>query len=120
MKRVLQLASRIVPAGFLACGGCLINSSTTKILRPDEAPVEVKFSSEAARKTFDDAQKARYAAGFGKVSSSSLGVPFLIGASEDRVLSQHAFYNDQVHHADTNQDGFIDETEAAAYAHPRP
>jgi hypothetical protein len=116
----MRLICRIAPAGALLCGGCLINSSTTKVVRPDEPQVEVKFTSETARKTFDDAQKARYAAGYGKVSSSWLGVPFIVGASEKQVLSEHAFYNDQVHHADTSHNGLINEAEAEAYAHPRP
>ncbi len=48
-------------------------------------------------------------------SSSGLSIPFLLGVNRERILSENAFYNDQIKMADADADGIISLDEALAY-----
>ena len=122
MKRTrgtaLNLITAFTGAAVVACGGagCLINSSNEKVVEPDAKRIAVDFESEQSLETFQKAANARYASGGGVVGKSGLAIPFVIAASERRVLSENAFYNAQVRKADTNGDGVVSNVEARVYA----
>jgi hypothetical protein len=116
-KLTRSIAWSIAAAAAVAlCGGCLINSSNEKVVQPDAKRVAVDFESEQALATFQKAVAARYAGDGGVVSRSGFAIPFVIGASEKRVLSENAFYNAQVVKADADGDGRLSEAEARVYA----
>ena len=100
----------------LAGGGCLINSSRTKVIEPDAPRMSVQFQSETAMAAFQKAAENRYRTGGGERGSGAFAIPFVIAASETRVLSENAFYNTQVRKADVDGDGSISEAEARVYA----
>ena len=100
----------------LSGGGCLINSSNTKVIEPDAPRTSVQFQSETAMAKFQKAAENRYRAGGGERGSGSFAIPFVIAASETRVLSENAFYNTQVRKADVDGDGTISDAEARVYA----
>jgi hypothetical protein len=110
------LRCALLAACAVAGGGCLINSSSKKVLEPDAPRMSVQFQSETAMAKFQKAVDHRYLAGGGEQGSGAFAVPFVIAASETRVLSENAFYNTQVRKADVNGDGSISDAEARVYA----
>jgi hypothetical protein len=100
----------------MAGGGCLINSSSERVVEPDAPRTGVQFESETAMATFQKEAEHRYRAGGGVQGRGGFGIPFVIGVSEKRVLSENAFYNTQVRKADVNGDGSISDAEARVYA----
>jgi hypothetical protein len=117
-RKTVRLGLRFAPvaACVIAGGGCLINSASKKVVEPDAPRMSVEFQSETAMANFQKEVNNRYLAGGGEQGSGALAVPFVIAASETRVLSENAFYNTQVRKADVNGDGSISDAEARVYA----
>ena len=93
--------------------GCLVSGSRQRVIRQNEPLASVQFESQAAQQAFlsralDDGERKSLS------SSSSFGIPFLVGYSQQTVMSPNAFYNDCVARCDANHDGVITESEAAA------
>ena len=112
------LGLRVAPLAIcaLAGGGCLINSSTEKVLEPDAPRTAIQFESEKAMAAFQKEAQHRYRSGGGDRGSGAIAIPFVMAVSERRVLSENAFYNTQVKKADVNGDGTISDAEARVYA----
>ena len=110
--RAMRWAGVVVVAAV--SGGCLINSSREKVLEPDAPRTTVNFESEEALASFQKEVATRYPEG-SEQNSSFFGVPFVVGISTTKVLSENAFYNAQVRKADADGDGTISNAEARAY-----
>lgn len=117
-RKSMRLGLLFAPLGVCAVagGGCLINSASKKVVEPDAPRMSVQFQSETAMAKFQREVENRYRAGGGEQGSGAFAVPFVIAASETRVLSENAFYNTQVRKADVNGDGSISDAEARVYA----
>lgn len=114
---IRSLMRGITPALVVAlCYGCLINSSKEKIIEPDAPRMTINFESETAMQMFQKKVSEHYEAGDGVQSRSDFGIPFVIGTSETKVLSENAFYNAQVKKTDVNGDGTITQAEARVYS----
>jgi hypothetical protein len=114
MKRMSNLRYLIIVV-VLGCSGCLLNHSQKRVIREDERRMHVHFESPSAAESFNkvaNSEDMRKANG----SSSSFGIPFVVGLSHEAVPSQNAFYNDQVTRCDANSDGFISNEEAQSFS----
>lgn len=97
------------------CSGCLFTHHQTNMVRQDEIRREVEFESLAARQAFS--ARAYDAAAREKATKTKVvAIPFLLWQSRMDVLSDNAYYNDQVVACDTNGDGRITVAEAVAYS----
>jgi hypothetical protein len=117
-SNTVGLVLRVAPLAIcaVAAGGCLINSSSEKVLEPDAPRTTVQFESEKAMAAFQKEVQGRYRSGGGERGSGAFAIPFVIAVAEKRVLSENAFYNTQVRNADVNGDGTISDAEARVYA----
>jgi hypothetical protein len=84
-----------------ALTGC---SHEARVLNPRVARAPVVFESPHAADTFEDALHDRYDDGAARIASRS------------GVLSQNAFFNREITHADQDGDGIISDHEALRYA----
>ena len=97
--------------------GHLLSTSRVAVLEPDAQRVQARFESPNAQAAFDLALAERHARGDAvKRSSASSTVPLLWGSEDRAVLSENAFYNEQIGVADLDRDGMVSEAEAASYA----
>jgi hypothetical protein len=97
--------------------GHLLSTSRVAVLEPNAQRVQVRFESANAQAAFESAMAERYAHGDAvKRSSASSTVPLLWGSEDKAVLSENAFYNEQIGMADLDRDGAVSEVEADAYA----
>ena len=103
-----------------ASSGCLLSMSHSRVVRQSEPVKAVHFESEYAQKSFqhmafNDHQRKKQS------GKTSVGIPFLLGASYETVLSENAYYNDWVARVDANRDGVISDSEIEAVeGTPRP
>ncbi|MEM1026761.1 MAG: hypothetical protein AAGJ38_01625 [Planctomycetota bacterium] len=99
--------------------GCLINIGGTKVVEPSAERMPVDFESEEGMKAFVRQVAQRYPAER-NAGGGYFGVPFLIGVSEQRVLSENAHFNTAVRQVDLNADGTLSdaELEASGYGVP--
>jgi hypothetical protein len=98
-------------------GGHLLSTSRVAVLQPDARRVQARFESPHAEAEFERAMAERYARGDAvKRSSASSTVPLLWGSEDKAVLSENAFYNEQIALADLDRDGMVSDAEADAYA----
>ena len=113
-----------VTAFALACilaagaGGCLINAEGERIVREKEPRRTIDFESETGLERFQQAVQQRGSWSSRYQGESSFGIPFIIGIEQRRVISENAFYNDQVTAADVNGDGTLSDAEVRGYAGP--
>ena len=114
MRRPLLLAA-FVPA-LLPLAGCLINAGGDAIVRRSEDRVAVNFESEPGLVGFQQAVRLRGDEDGRYLGKSQFAIPFLIDVDQRRVLSENAFYNDQVKAADVNADATLSDAEVRAYA----
>ena len=96
------------------CSGCLFTHHSTNVVRQDEPPREVQFESLSAQqafnaKAFDEEARQKAA------KTDFVAIPFLLWWSKMDVLSDGAYYNDQVAVCDIDGDGLITVGEALAY-----
>ncbi len=119
MQRPSCTSAAVLCLVCLLCGGCLISSSGEKIVQADAKRQAVEFASEAGMIDFTQAVEQRYPHK-SHLGNSSFAVPFLIGISERKVLSENAFFNLQVDNADLNKDGILSDAEVNAYLGRRP
>jgi hypothetical protein len=97
--------------------GHLLSTSRVAVLEPDARRVQVRFESANAEASFERAMAERHARGDAvKRSSASSTVPLLWGSEDKAVLSENAFYNEQIAVADLDRDGVVSGAEADAYA----
>lgn len=111
-RKLLMLMLAVAVSGT---GGCLVNSHGEKVVGEAEQRKAVDFENDTAVRIFTETVKDRYpdSKDLGK---SRFAIPFLIAASEKRVLSENAFFNREVQRADLDADGEISEAEARAHA----
>jgi hypothetical protein len=105
---------RALPALLCATGltGCLTVFSKTEVIRSDEHRPSVQFESAKTAAVFYDEMDRRSRV----VGGACLGVPFITIYAKETVVSENAFFGDQVRECDTNHDGLITELEARIYA----
>ena len=94
--------------------GCLLTHHTTHVVREKEPRHEVRFESEEAEATFNARATAKDAPEK-KGRFKLFAVPFLLWYSREDVLSENAWYNDQIVACDADRDGLITLREARAY-----
>lgn len=110
-----MLTATMLAAVTVFASGCLVNSHQEKIVGEDVRREPVDFENDAALRIFTEAVKDQYPHRKDQ-GKSRFGIPFVISASERRVLSENIFFNQQVDSADLNGDDEISEAEARAYA----
>lgn len=110
---------------FLAAGtlvatsaGCLIMADGERIVRDEEERLPVEFESEQGLIDFQTAVRRRGTPGARYEGEGSFMIPLIIAVDQTRILSQDAFYNDQVRAADVNRDGTLSDAEVTAYVGP--
>jgi hypothetical protein len=97
--------------------GHLLSTSRVAVLEPDARRVQVRFESPRAEAEFGRAMAERLARGDAvKRRSASSTIPLLWGSEDRAVLSENAFYNEQIALADLDRDGMVSDAEADAYA----
>jgi hypothetical protein len=99
---------------LLALPGCITIFSKTEVLRGDEQRAPIRFESAKAATEFQGQLQVRQQNN--QVSYSHVSVPFITLFERTRTLSDSAFFNEQVHRCDTDQNGLITEQEALVYA----
>ncbi len=105
----------LLPLALLAsCPGCLITRHSTNVIRQDEPRREVAFESPTAQQAFS-AKAFDSEAREGAARSKVVAIPFLLWWSKMDVLSEGAYYNDQVAACDTDGNGMVSVQEALAY-----
>lgn len=110
-RRSLLVFALVIIGGLQT--GCLINIGGTKVIDESAPRVAVDFESEAGMTAFVRHISHRYPAEKNK-GSGYFGIPFIIGVSETRVLSENAHYNAAVDKIDLNQDGTVSDAELRA------
>lgn len=114
MPRVGLIGSALSAALVCVLSGCLITHHSTKVVREDEPRQPVQFEDSVAQQAF--CARAFDAEAREKASKTNfVAVPFLLWWSKTNVLSEAAYYNDQVAACDANRDGVISVQEALAY-----
>jgi len=93
----------------------LLTQEHVTVLEPDARRVAVRFESAQAETAFAEQVGLRYEGGDAVKRESSGGIPLLYNQAEISVLSQNAYFNEQVAVADTDRDGLISDGEAKAY-----
>lgn len=106
--RVFRLAACLLVLCFAS--GCLVNIAGTKVVEPSAERMPVDFESDEGMKAFVRQVAQRYPAER-NAGGGYFGVPFLIGVSERRVLSENAHFNAAVRRADINGDGTLSDAE---------
>ena len=96
-------------------GGCLINAEGERIVRRSEDRKAVEFESERGLIDFQQTVRRRNTRLSRYEGEGSFAVPFIIAVDQTRILSENAFYNDQVRAADVNADGTLSDAEVRAY-----
>lgn len=96
--------------------GCLLNYSNDVVLRQDEPLRGLSFESEYAMHVFDQSVRRAQKTDSRK-STSSFNVPFIVGLSGSKTLSETAVRNDMGTLFDINQDGHITEYEVSLQPH---
>jgi hypothetical protein len=103
-----------VTAVILLCPGCLFVRHTTRVVRKDEVRQPVRFESEQAQYLFEggisDVKPLQ-----GMRNPEIVAVPLLLLYARTDVLSDAAFYNDQLLACDTDGNRSITLDEALAY-----
>lgn len=110
--RVLGCLAASLP--LLASSGCLVMHASEKVVRQDERRERVDFESDFARRSFQGralSGEARREAG-GKFA---FGIPFIAGFARSTVVSQNAWYNDQIAVCDADGDRLITDDEVLAF-----
>jgi hypothetical protein len=92
--------------------GCLTVFSKTEVIRSEEPRPAVQFESPKAASVFYEELDRRSRS----VGEAFFGIPFITLYKKDTVLSDNAFFGDQVRECDSNHDGLITELEARIYA----
>ncbi len=110
------LVGTALATALAALSGCLINSESEVVVDRDAPRVAVSFENDEAMTLFQQEVERRRRRGDASQGKSGFAIPFLIATSEKRVLSDNAFYNQQVEKADVNRDGWINLAEAKAYS----
>jgi hypothetical protein len=98
-----------------ALSGCLINHESEVVIDREAPRAAVNFENDEAMTLFQEEIARRKRRGDASLGKSGFAIPFIIATSEKRVLSENAFYNQQVEIADVNRDGWISLAEAKAY-----
>ena len=105
---IVAITSVMVPS-------CLFSSTSDTIVHPDAERRTTRFENDEALIAFQATVHRRYERGKGVKSSSSFAIPFVVHSESRQVLSENAFYNEQVTKADVDGDGAITLIEARAY-----
>ena len=106
----------LLALALLPLAGCLINAGGDAIVRRSEKRVAVNFESEQGLIDFQQAVRRRGDANGRYLGDSKFAIPFLINVDQRRVLSENAFYNDQVRAADVDGNATLSDAEVRAYA----
>ena len=102
-------------AACLLCGvGCVFNSHREEVIGGDASRQPVTFESPQSLQQFTREVSGRYPSAR-RQGHDSFAIPFVIGASTTKVLSENAFYNSQVEKADVDANGALSDAEVEAY-----
>jgi hypothetical protein len=108
--RLFSVLTAVV--GMTSLSGCLTVFSKTEVIRSEEQRPAVQFeSSKAASVFYEELDRRSHTVG-----GSYFGIPFITLYAKETVVSDNAFFADQVRECDTNHDGLITELEARIYA----
>lgn len=113
MQAILRTLFVLLVAASLP--GCLIMSTNTEVVEPTAKRVAVEFESPEGLELFHTRVTRDTNAGKTNLGTDSFAIPFIIGASTTRVLSENAYYNQQVSKADINADGSLSDAEVRLY-----
>lgn len=100
---------------LVACPGCLVTHHSRHIVREEEPRREVEFESLQVRQAFEARLADLKDKGDKPRKERILAIPFLLAWSREEVLSDNAWYNDQLAACDTNGDNRIALDEAWVY-----
>src|SRR5262245_6175247 len=95
---------------------CLFSPISERILEPDPARRTVRFESDAGLEQFQRTVVRCYRNGAAVRSQSEFAIPFVLHTESREVLSENAYYNEQVAKADVDGDGVLSDAECRAYA----
>lgn len=95
--------------------GCVTFYHKSETVRKDEGRKAVEFENENAATVFHNAVR-HSGKNSDKTDNTRVGVPFVTFYSKTSVISENAWYNDQITLCDTNGDGTITESEARVYS----
>lgn len=95
--------------------GHLFGSSSVTVIRPDAQRVGASFDSQGTATHFAELVEAHYARGGAVRARTESVIPLFYGTEERRVLSENAFYNEQVELADQDRNGVITGVELRHY-----
>jgi hypothetical protein len=90
--------------------GCLLNHSNHMVIRQGEPLAPIGFESEFSKKSFESYVKSKLTDDANK-SSSSFGIPFLVGFEKSKTMSESAIRNDALARFDTDKNGVINDYE---------
>lgn len=93
--------------------GCLINLHGTRVVDGDVPRESVSFASDEGLAAFMQGVARRYP-NERDAGGGYFGIPFIIGVSEQRVLSENAHFNEAVRRADVNADRVLTDAEVRA------
>lgn len=96
--------------------GHFVASSQVTVIRPDARREAAIFESKRGAKSFEDHVAERYARGDAVRERNQGGIPLFYSAEEKRMLSENAFYNEQLQAADVDRNGVLSDAEIRAYA----
>ncbi len=101
-------------AALLVLPGCLVMSANEKTIGRRAARVAIDFESQPGLIAFTQEVDRRYP-DQRVVRQSAFAIPFIVAASNTKVLSENAFFNEQVEQADLNDDSVLSDAEVAGY-----
>jgi hypothetical protein len=105
----------VILAFSAACTSCLFNSKSDRVVDPDAERRVIAFESDDALLRFHGTVNRRYSGGKNFAGESQFAIPFVVAVEERHVLSENAFFNQEVARADLNGDGSISDIESRAY-----
>lgn len=92
--------------------GCLLNHTHHTVIRQGEPLRQITFESENARSIFEASAECALADDSDE-SSSSFGIPFILGLSKSQKTSRTAIRNDVATRFDINGDKHISDYEVS-------
>ena len=112
--RPLLLPVLVLAAAPLSAG-CLCIAEKERVVRANEPRVIVDFESEEGLIAFQSSVISRDTLRSRRQGSSDVLIPFLLNVETSSVLSDTAYYNDQVAMADVNRDGVLSDAEVSGF-----
>lgn len=109
-------ATLAVAASCAFLTSCLFSNRSERVVEPDAARRTVQFQSDAGLEQFQRTVSRAYRKGDGVRSESEVAIPFVLHSESREMLSENAYFNEQVVKADMDGDGVLSDAECRAYA----